>query len=151
MSNTLRYLLLAAAIITAIWILRKIRKFKVKMEDAIFWIIFAVFLAILGIFPQLTYWATEKIGLMSPANLIFLVVIFLLIEKVFTLSLIVSQLEDKVTTLSAELALRTHASGTDKMDQNSQIPFKNASPKDEAVSITESAMDQTESGIHLGV
>ena len=35
MSNTLRYLLLAAAIITAIWILRKIRKLKVKMEDAI--------------------------------------------------------------------------------------------------------------------
>ena len=115
MSNTLRYLLLAAAIITAIWILRKIRKLKVKLEDAIFWIIFAVFLAILGIFPELTYWATGKIGLMSPANLIFLVVIFLLIEKVFTLSMVVSQLEEKVTTLSAELALRTHASGTDKL------------------------------------
>ena len=115
MSNTLRYLLLAAAIITAIWILRKIRKLKVKLEDAIFWIIFSVFLAILGIFPELTYWATGKIGLMSPANLIFLIVIFLLIEKVFTLSMVVSQLEDKVTTLSAELALRTHASGTDKL------------------------------------
>ena len=136
MSNTLRYLLLAAAIITAIWILRKIRKFKVKMEDAIFWIIFAVFLAILGIFPQLTYWATEKIGLISPANLIFLVVIFLLIEKVFTLSLIVSQLEDKVTTLSAELALRSHTAGTDKMDpaQSSQIQLESASQKDESVS-----------------
>ena len=93
-----------------------------KLEDAIFWIIFAVFLAILGIFPELTYWATGKIGLMSPANLIFLVVIFLLIEKVFTLSMVVSQLEDKVTTLSAELALRTHASGTDKLSpsQNSE-------------------------------
>ncbi len=113
MSNTLRYLLLAAAIITAIWILRKIRKHQVKLEDAIFWIIFAVFLAILGLFPGLTYWATGKIGLMSPANLIFLVVIFLLIEKVFTLSLVVSQMEEKVTTLSAELALRTHAAGTD--------------------------------------
>ena len=128
MSNTLRYLLLAAAIITAIWILRKIRKLKVKLEDAIFWIIFAVFLAILGIFPELTYWATGKIGLMSPANLIFLVVIFLLIEKVFTLSMVVSQLEEKVTTLSAELALRTHASGTDKLSssQNSEEDAESA-------------------------
>ena len=51
--------------------------------------------------------------MISPANLIFLIVIFLLLEKVFTLSIIVSQLEDKITTLSAELAIRTHASRTD--------------------------------------
>ena len=113
MPDNLRYLLLAAALITAVWILRKIRKTKVKMEDAIFWIVVAVLLAILGLFPGLTYWATKKLGMMSPANLIFLIVIFLLLEKVFTLSIIVSQLEDKITTLSAELAIRTHASRTD--------------------------------------
>lgn len=113
MSDNLRYLLLAAALITAVWILRKIRKTKVKMEDAIFWIVVAVLLAVLGLFPGLTYWATNKLGMISPANLIFLIVIFLLLEKVFTLSIIVSQLEDKVTTLSAELAIRTHASRTD--------------------------------------
>ena len=113
MSDNLRYLLLAAALITAVWILRKIRKTKVKMEDAIFWIVVAVLLAMLGLFPGLTYWATNKLGMISPANLIFLIVIFLLLEKVFTLSILVSQLEDKVTTLSAELAIRTHASKTD--------------------------------------
>lgn len=113
MSDNLRYLLLAAALITAVWILRKIRKTKVKMEDAIFWIVVAVLLAVLGLFPRLTYWATNKLGMISPANLIFLIVIFLLLEKVFTLSIIVSQLEDKITTLSAELAIRTHASRTD--------------------------------------
>ena len=59
MSDTLRYILLAAAIITAIWILRKIRRLKVKLEDAIFWIVFALFLEVLGIFPELTYWATR--------------------------------------------------------------------------------------------
>lgn len=146
MSNTLRYLLLAAAIITAIWILRKIRKLKVKMEDAIFWIVFAVFLAVLGIFPQLTYWATEKIGLMSPANLIFLVVIFLLIEKVFTLSLLVSQLEEKVTTLSAELALRTHAAGTDRQDARQQKEsMKQKEPDTEEASIRSDTGDPAKS------
>ena len=62
MSDNLRYLLLAAALITAVWILRKIRKTKVKMEDAIFWIVVAVLLAVLGLFPRLTYWATNKLG-----------------------------------------------------------------------------------------
>lgn len=109
MSDTLRVILLFAALVTAGWILYKIRKLKVKMEDAIFWIIFAGILCVLGLFPQVTYWLTDRIGIMSPANLIFLVVIFLLVEKVFTLSIIVSQLEEKVTVLSAELALRSHA------------------------------------------
>lgn len=109
MSTTLRVLLLFSAVFTAGWILYKIRKLKVKMEDAIFWVVFAAILCILGLFPQITYWMTDMIGIMSPANLIFLVIIFLLIEKIFTLSIIVSQLEEKVTVLSAEIALRTHA------------------------------------------
>ncbi len=109
MSGTLRILLLIAAVITAVWILRKIRKLKVKMEDAIFWVVFAVILAILGIFPEISFWLTGKLGVQSPANLIFLLMIALLLEKVFTLSIIVSQLEDKIDVLSAEIALRTHS------------------------------------------
>lgn len=109
MSTTLRVLLLIAAFATAVWILNRIRKLKVKMEDAIFWIIFAGILCILGLLPELTYWMTEQIGILSPANLIFLVVIFLLIEKIFTLSIVVSQLEEKVDILSSEVALRSHS------------------------------------------
>ena len=110
MSSTMRVLLLVAAVVTAFWILHKIRKLKVKMDDAIFWVVFAVLLGLLGLFPELTYRLTAWMGVMSPANLIFLVVIFLLMEKVFTLSIIVSQLEEKLTVLSAEVALRAHSS-----------------------------------------
>lgn len=119
MSMTLRVLLLVAALYTAGWILYKIRKLKVKMEDAIFWMIFAAILCIMGTFPQITYWLTDRIGILSPANLIFLVVIFLLIEKVFTLSIIVSQLEEKVTVLSSEVALRSH-SADKRLTENAQ-------------------------------
>lgn len=109
MSITLRVLLLAAALVTAAWILRKISKLKVKMEDAIFWIVFAGILCVLAIFPEVCYWLTNVLGVISPANLIFLVIIFLLIEKVFTLSILVSQMEEKIEVLSAELALRNHS------------------------------------------
>ena len=110
MSQTLRILLLVAAVATAFWILFKIRRLKVKMEDAIFWTVFALILCVLGLFPEVTYFLTRKMGVMSPANLIFLIMIFLLFEKVFTLSIIVSMLEEKITVLSAEIALRTHQS-----------------------------------------
>ena len=92
---------------TAFWIFHQIRRLKIKLDHAIYWIVVAVLLAVLGLFPELTYWLTSKLGVMSPANLIFLIVIFLLLVKVFTLSMLASQLEDKVTVLSAEVALRT--------------------------------------------
>lgn len=126
MTTTLRALLLIAALVTATWILRKISKLKVKMEDAIFWIVFAGILCVLAICPELCYWMRGVLGVLSPANLIFLVIIFLLIEKVFTLSIIVSQLEEKVEILSAELALRNHSAekrldSSEKQRKNCQI------------------------------
>lgn len=96
MSPTLRVLLVVASIFTVIWILWQIRKFKVKMEDAIFWTFFAFILLILAIFPEISFWLSRLLGFISPANLIYLVVIFLLVEKIFTLSIVVSQLEEKI-------------------------------------------------------
>lgn len=110
MSTTLRAILILASIVTVIWILRQIRKFKVKMEDAIFWVFFAAVLLVLAVFPEVSFKLSNLLGFMSPSNLVFIVVIFLLVEKIFTLSIIVSQLEDKVSVLSAEVALRSQAS-----------------------------------------
>lgn len=107
MSGTLRIFLIIASLVTVAWILRKIRKLKVKMEDAIFWLIFSGILIVLAIFPEISYWFSRILGIESPANLVFLLVICLLLEKIFTLSIITSQLEEKVSILSAEVALRS--------------------------------------------
>lgn len=109
MAVTLRILLLLGAVITVVWILRKIRKLKVKMEDAIFWLAFSLVLLVFAAFPQIAFWLSHVMGIESPANLVFLMIICLLLEKIFTLSMITSQLEDKVSVLSAEVALRSQA------------------------------------------
>lgn len=109
MAVTLRILLLLGAVITVVWILRKIRKLKVKMEDAIFWLAFSLVLLVFAAFPQIAFWLSYVMGIESPANLVFLMIICLLLEKIFTLSMITSQLEDKVSVLSAEVALRSQA------------------------------------------
>lgn len=118
MSDTLRVLLIVASVLTVGWILRQIRKNKVKMEDAIFWIFFAAILLLLAIFPEISYELCTMLGIMSPSNLVFLVIIFLLVEKTFTLSIIVSQLEDKISVLSAEVALRSKADSRKIEDVN---------------------------------
>ena len=110
MSDTLRVLLIISSIVLLVWILRTIRKFKVKMEDAIFWLFFSTVVLLLAIFPEITFLLSRIMGFISPVNLVFIVIILLLLEKIFTISLQVSQLEDKVSVLSAELALRAHDS-----------------------------------------
>ena len=107
MTTTLRVLLLIGSVLTAIWILRKIRKNRVKQEDAMYWICFAIMLAILGIFPQVSYKMTRLLGIQSPSNFIFLAVICLLLEKMLSLSIQISRLESKIEIMSAELALRS--------------------------------------------
>lgn len=107
MSNILRCMLIIASVIIVYWILHKIRKSKVKMEDAIFWMIFSTILIILAIFPQIVYCLSYFMGVLSPANLIFLVIICILVVKVFSLSISVSLLEEKVSIMSSEVAIRT--------------------------------------------
>lgn len=107
MSVVLRILLVLVSIGTTWWILHKIRKSKVKMEDAIFWMFFSGLLLVLAIFPQLSFYLSSLLGIDSPANLVFLIIICLLLEKIFTLSIVVSQLEEKISVLSSEVAIRT--------------------------------------------
>ena len=82
------------------------------MEDAIFWMFFSGLLLILAIFPQLSFYLSDLLGIDSPANLVFLMIICLLLEKIFTLSIVVSQLEEKVSVLSSEVAIRTQDEDT---------------------------------------
>lgn len=106
MSTTLRTILLLASIVIAIWIMQKIRKNRVKREDALFWVCFAMILAVLGIFPKVSYMMARLFGIQAPSNFVFMVIIALLFEKMFTLSIQVSFLENRVEVLAAELAIR---------------------------------------------
>jgi len=106
MSTTLRTLLLVASIVTVVWILRRIRKNRVKQEDALYWVCFSALLAVLGIFPEISFKMADALGIQSPANFIFLAIIALLLEKLFTLSIQLSFLENKIEVMAAELAIR---------------------------------------------
>lgn len=108
MSVTLRSVLLLCALVAVTWILRKIYKSKVRLGDAIYWFCMAVLLAILGLFPDIAVICSTMIGIETPVNFVFLFILAIVIEKLFTLSIKVSQLEDKITILSAEVALRSN-------------------------------------------
>jgi len=108
MSTPIRILLVFASALTLFAILKRIRSARVQIEYAIFWILFSIVLLVIAVFPAPVLWLSDLLGFQSPINMIFLGMIFVLIIRLFQLSLQVSQLEYRVKELVQELALEKH-------------------------------------------
>ena len=105
MSIFLRILLIAMSIIAGIYSVREIRKNQVKIGNAIFWFGLTAIFLIISIFPEIVIFFADLIGVESPVNLVYLIMIFLLFYKVFTLSLKVSKQDHMINILTSESAI----------------------------------------------
>ena len=105
MTITLRIVLIAVCGLTCWYTLRKIRKSQMRIEDSLFFILLSFGLAGISIFPQVAEFFWELLGIFSPANFVFLAVIFLLMMKAFTLTLRYSQLEEKLKRFVQRFAI----------------------------------------------
>lgn len=106
MSVYLRGMLLAASVFTCIYIIRKIRRAQVQAMDMFFWVGMSFLLVCMGIFPSAVIWCACVFRFESPANFVFLVMIFLLLLRCFLMSVRLSLLEGRVRELTQELAVR---------------------------------------------
>lgn len=105
MSITLRIILIASSVLAGVYSVHEIRKSQVKIGNAIFWFALTALFIILSIFPQLVISLADLIGVESPVNLLYLIIIFLLFYKVFTLSVKVSKLDHMIGILTSESAI----------------------------------------------
>lgn len=105
MTTVLRVVLIVMSLLVLLVMLRKIQQSKARIEDSMFWVFFAVLLVIFSVFPGAADWLSDLVGTMSTANFIFLLMIFLLLVKNFSMSLRISQLETKVKELVQRIAL----------------------------------------------
>jgi hypothetical protein len=107
MSIVLRIALILVSFLTVIFTLKKIRKTQLDIDDAIYWIVASVILLIISIFPQLAIWASKLLGIESPANFVFLFVIFVILIRLFNLTIELSILRNRLNRLTQRLAI-TH-------------------------------------------
>ena len=105
MTMMLRAVLIAGSLLTTALIIRKIRQSKAQIEDSVFWVFVSVILIIFSVFPKTADILSRLAGTYSTSNFIFLFIIFLLMVKVFSLTLRVSQLEAKQRELVQRIAL----------------------------------------------
>ena len=101
----LRCLLVLGSLATAAFILRRVRKAQVQIEDTIFWLGFSALLLLLSIFPQAAFWLSRALGFQSPINLVYLLIIFVLLVKQFFMTIRISQMDSKLRSLAQKVAL----------------------------------------------
>ena len=106
MDWSLRLLLLLAAVLTLAYFLVKIRKNRLQIDFAIFWSLFSGLLVVIAIFPGIVSFAAKQIGIVSPANLVFLAIIFMLILRLFSLTVKLSKMNEQINTLAQHIAIK---------------------------------------------
>ncbi len=106
MSIAVRALLIAGSILTALYVLRRVRKSRMRTEDSVFWLVFSLILVLMGLLPNAVSALARLLGVMSAANLVFLIVIFLLIIKLFLMDQRISTLQRQVTDTAQAEAIR---------------------------------------------
>ena len=124
MSLILRIFLIVFSFLTIFYIIRKIRKAKLRIDVSIFWLVFAILLLILSIFPGIAVWLAKVMGVISPVNLIYLFMIFILLIYSFSITLKVSELENKINELTEEIAIKERMLKDKKEKDRSGVRIK---------------------------
>jgi len=99
-SLDLRILLIASSVLMLLAVVLKIRKSKFQIRDGVFWFLLSALFLVMSIFPQLIIGLSILIGVESPANLVFLGIIAIVLVKNFLLSAKISQLEYNLMKLT---------------------------------------------------
>ncbi len=105
MSDILRICLFVGAVITLVFFFREIAKSRMQIGSAVSWSVFSFMLVILAIFPQIVIEGARILKIDSPANLLFLMILCILIFQLFLSSVKISKLEQKVELLAQHIAL----------------------------------------------
>lgn len=81
---------------------------------ATLWIVFAIFMIIIAVFPEVVYFLANLIGIQSATNAIYLVVIFILLVLVFYLFMRISVIEHKLNKMIETFAINKEKKNNEK-------------------------------------
>ena len=105
MTLTLRVVLVLVSLMTLLFVMRKVRSSKIRLEDSMAWILFSGVLFVLSVFPGIFDFLAELAGVYSTVNFVFLFIIFVLLILCFSLNMKVSQMDTKIKALTQLLAI----------------------------------------------
>lgn len=119
---------LALCVILVGFLFLLLRSRRIKEKYAGLWILVALGVAVLGAIPAIPVWLARAVGVELPVNLVFALALLVLLIVCVQLSVGVSSLDERVRTLTEEIALlrlsvqkkSTEPSGVEQPSQRDQ-------------------------------
>lgn len=108
MDFKLQIVFLIISLTTIIYVINKIVKHKLNIEDSIVWIVWALILLVISIFPIIPEYFSGLFGFISTSNFIFCFFIFTLFLIVFFQSIEISNLKQKNKELVQKLSIERY-------------------------------------------
>lgn len=105
MSVILKIFLIALLIFQLILIVNTVKRKKISMKYASFWIFLILIMAIVVIFPKIVFIISKIFGFEKASNMIFLLGFFFLFYIIFILTTSISIQNEKIKLLIQELSL----------------------------------------------
>ena len=117
MSIRLRILILLICAAILLYFVDMIRKDKITLKYALPWLISLMGVMLLAVFPGFINWVAQLLGVATPVNAIFFIVILMMLMFIFLISLISSRNTQRVIRLVQEVALLKKALADQQEDQ----------------------------------
>lgn len=105
MSDSIRILLLIGAVLTFFYVFKGVKKARFRAQETFFWLFLSLLFVVLSVFPGIVDWLSRTLHVASPINLVFLVVIFLLLIKIFAMDRKVAKTEHQLTEMTQKIAI----------------------------------------------
>jgi len=123
---------LTLCILTIAFLVLLLRRRWIREKYAVIWMVVAVGIAVLGAFPGLAVRVARLVGVEIPANLVFAVAIVTLLAVCIQLSIGVSQLDERVRTLTEEVAMLRLQTQTLQAQAQAPASAPTVAPADQA-------------------
>ena len=98
-------LVVVLAVTALLWIIRKICRKGIEVKYSLLWILLGIGVIIFACFPQFTAWLAQLFGIGQPINMVFFAGFCFALVIIFSLSVSVSRLSNRVKRLTQEMAL----------------------------------------------
>ncbi len=105
MNIRIQVLIVAVTLLCMFYVINKIRNKGIELRYSLIWLALGTGILLFTCFPRLTEWLADALGISQPTNMLFFAGFCFMLPIIFSLSVSVSKLSNKVKRLTQEIAL----------------------------------------------
>ncbi|MEF2879311.1 MAG: DUF2304 domain-containing protein [Blautia sp.] len=105
MNIKIQIIVIAITLLAMLYIINKIRIKEIELRYSLLWLFLGTGIIVFAFFPQISGWIAYFLGISKTINMLFFAGFCFMLPIIFSLSVAVSKMSNKLKKLSQELAL----------------------------------------------